>query len=123
MGLRFGCFFMYAYLCVTCIFFKKLLSEFCLITAKPQCLGFFCFLFFLQLRKIVLKEKQKNYVQEEREYQDSLEYLDFDIDFFFFGFYKKNSEFFGKKRGKPLVHRGVYIFNQSNKDLRNWIFY
>ena len=26
------------------------------------------------------KEKQKNYVQEEREYQDSLEYLDFDID-------------------------------------------
>ena len=66
------------------IFFKKLLSEFCLITAKPQCLGFFCFLFFLQLRKIVLKEKQKNYVQEEREYQDSLECLDFDIDFLFF---------------------------------------
>ena len=56
LGLRLGCFFMYAYLCVTCIFFKKLLAEFCLITAKPQCLNFICFLFFLQVRKIVLKE-------------------------------------------------------------------
>ena len=84
-------------------------------------MGFFCFLFFLQLRKIVLKEKQKNYVQEEREYQDSLEYLDFDIDILFFGFYKTivNSL---EKKGAILWYTGVYIFNQSNKDLRNWIF-
>lgn len=34
--------------------------------------------------------------------------------FYFLGFYKKNSEFFGKKKkGKPLVHGGIHI--QPNK--------
>ena len=59
------------------------------------------------------KEKQKNYVQEEREYQDSLEYLDFDIDFLFFGFYKKIVNSLGKK-GQTSGTRGyTYSTNQT----------
>ena len=65
------------------------------------------------------KEKQKNYVQEEREYQDSLEYLDFDIDILFFGFYKTIVNSLEKKRSNPLVHGGIHIqpIKQGSKKL------
>ena len=69
------------------------------------------------------KEKQKNYVQEEREYQDSLEYLDFDIDILFFGFYKTIVNSLEKKRGNPLVHGGIHIqpIKQGSKKLNFFI--
>ena len=65
------------------------------------------------------KKNKKNYVQEEREYQDSLEYLDFDIDILFFGFYKTIVNSLEKKRSNPLVHGGIHIqpIKQGSKKL------